>query len=115
LERHPRATKNKIGGDLMEIRIKDDSNNVPKTTTKEVSVVKRAAAVDSPKSITVKHHVVYSTEEFVDLKGTVERAGGRIRETLPLRNGHGISCVIEVPIVMKHERTLAYIMDISKT
>lgn len=49
----------------------------------------------SEQSITLETRTVYSTEEFIELKSAVIRAGGCIKETLALRNGAGISCIIE--------------------
>jgi hypothetical protein len=80
--------------DLMKIRRTSDNFNGG-IKRKEVESTPRADG--SAKLIKVKQQVCYSTEELLDLKGAVERTGGKIREILPLRNGHGMSCVIEMP------------------
>ncbi|KAF0816573.1 hypothetical protein KIS4809_4640 [Bacillus sp. ZZV12-4809] len=49
------------------------------------------------KSITISQTTVFTTEEFIELKSATERAGGRIVDTHAIRNGQGISCVIEMP------------------
>lgn len=48
-------------------------------------------------SITISQEVVYTTEELIELKRAVELRGGRIKDTHVIRNGQGISCIVEVP------------------
>lgn len=46
--------------------------------------------------VTYKSKTVYSTEEFAQLREAVEQQGGRVVETIALRNGQGISVKVEL-------------------
>ncbi|MGP4077288.1 hypothetical protein [Halobacillus sp. K22] len=48
------------------------------------------------KEITQKIETVNTTEEYVQLREAVERQGGRVVETIALRNGQGISVKVEL-------------------
>jgi hypothetical protein len=45
--------------------------------------------------ITRQNAVVHTTEELIALKTDVEKAGGRIAQIITLRNGGGLSCIVE--------------------
>lgn len=80
----------------MEITIKDTNTSfMPAVTEKPIEHV--ANVDDKPKAVTISQQVVYSIEELQALAHAVKLQGGRIKETITLRNGAGISCVIEFP------------------